>query len=301
MNLFGKIFMACLAAAIWASPGISEVMNPLTFKVAEGTPVLTLTFAEGEIRVAEGAQTIQRIPCDEDAVRMAEEMSMEFVSLMDMDFDGFLDLQIPESLGSINVYYACYLWNPEKNLFEKNEALGEVTSPQFHEDTKEIFSFCRGSATDNVETLYAWGEGRLALLWRKTQIYDEDLGRFVLTEERLQDDGTLETESERSFSEEELELYLQGGTGLLEGNRRRMEEASEEILGSKISGDPVYHGESLTENKGVTAWLAELENGEMICFEVAYDGSMLYLNKGGDQGIYRIHFGETISLGERVF
>jgi len=301
MNLFGKIFMACLAAAIWVSPGMSEVMEPVTFKVAEGFPSLTLTFAEGEVRVAEGAKMVQRIPCDEDAVRMAEEMSMELVSLVDMNFDGFLDLQIPESLGSINTYYACYLWNPEKNLFEKNEALEEIASPQFHEDAKEIFSFCHGSATDNVETLYAWREERLTLLWRKTQTYEEDLGRFVITEERLKDDDTLETEFERSFSEEELELYLRGESGLREEDRRRMEAASEQILGTKISGNPVYHGESLTENKGVTAWLAELKNGEMICFEVSYDGSMLYLNKGADQGVYRIHFGDRISLGERVF
>ncbi|HPQ38083.1 MAG TPA: hypothetical protein PLW97_10605 [Synergistaceae bacterium] len=301
MKLFGKIFMACLVAVIWTSPGISGVMEPVTFEVAEGFPSLTLTLVEGEVQVAEGAKMVQRIPCDEDAVRMAEEMSMELVSLVDMNFDGFPDLQILESLGSVNAYYACYLWNPEKSLFEKNEALEEIASPRFREDTKEISGFYHGSATDNVETLYAWREGGLTLLWRKTQAYEEDLGRFVITEERLKDDGTLETEFERSFSEEELELYLQGKSGLREEDHRRMEAASEQILGTKISGDPVYHGEALTENKGVTAWLAELENGEMVCFEVSYDGSMLYLNKGGDQGTFRVCFGEKVSLGKRVF
>ena len=249
----------------------------------------------------EGTKTVQRIPCDEDTVRVVEEISMELVSPVDMNFDGFLDLQIPESLGSINTYYACYLWNPEKNLFQKNEALEEISSPQFHEDTKEIFSFFHGTATDNVEALYAWRDGRLTMLWRKTQSYEEDSGRFVITEESLKEDGTPGIDFERSFSEEELERYLQGDSGVNEKTRSLMKAASEAIFGTTISGEPRYHGEYTSpEGKHVAAWLVELGNGEMVCFEVPDGDTALYLNKGGDSGTFLINFGEVISLGDRL-
>jgi hypothetical protein len=301
MVLIKRMLLACLMVTALVMPGGAEVMDPLVFKVGEGAPTLMVTFTEGVLHVAEGTKTVQRIPCDEDAVRMVEEMSMELVSPVDMNFDGFLDLQIPESLGSINAYYACYLWNPEKSLFEKNEALEEIPSPQFHQDTKEIFSFCHGTATDNVEALYAWRNGTLTLLWRKTQSYAEDSGWFVITEESLKEDGTLGIDFERSFSEEELDRYLQGDSGVNEKTRSLMEAASEAILGTKISGEPRFHGEYFSaEGKHITAWLVDLENGDMTCFEVPHDGSALYLNKGGDNGTFRIHFGETISLGERL-
>ncbi len=301
MVLIKRVLMMSLITAALAMPGGAEVMEPLTFKVGEGFPTLTVIFVEDALHVMDGTKTMQRIPCDEDVVRAVEEMSMELVSLVDMNFDGFLDLQIPESLGSINAYYACYLWNPEKSLFEKNEALEEIASPQFQEDTKEIFSFCHGTATDNVEALYTWRNGTLTLLWRKTQSYAEDSGRFVITEESLKGDGTLRIDLERSFSEEELDRYLQGDSGVNEKTHSLMKAASEAILGTTISGEPRYHGEYVSpEGKHITAWLVDLENGEIICFEVSDGDTALYLNKGGDNGTFLINFGKGITLGERL-
>lgn len=300
MTMLKRTILACLITAALAIPGLSEATESRTFKVGEGAPTLTVTLGEGVIRIQKGTETIQDIPCDEETLREAENFSMDFVSLIDMNFDGFLDLQIPESLGSINVYYACYLWNPATESFERNDYLEEITSPRFDPARKEISSFCHGSATDNVEALYAWRNGRLTMLWRKTQSYDEDLGRFVLTEENLREDGTLGTDFERSFSEEEMDRYMQGDSGVDGGTRKLMERASEQILGFKIVGEPTFHGEALTEGKGVTAWLVDLENGDLACFEVSYDGSKLYMNKGGDNGTFRIEFGEKVTLGKRV-
>ncbi len=296
-----KTILACLLLVVAsAASAMAETRAPMTLEIGKDAPELRGTFEDGELCIRKCTETIQRIPYDQETAREAEEFSVDLVSLVDMNFDGFQDLQILQSLGSANAYYACYLWNFEKNLFEENEALEEIASPNFHKDTKEISSFCHGSATDNVEALYAWRNGRLTVLRRKTQSYAKDSERFVITEESLKEDGTLGTDFERSFSEEEMYRYLEGDAGVDQKTRDLMEAVSEQLLGSKILGNPEFHGEALTEGNGVTAWLVNLENGDQICFEVPYHSSGLYLNKGFEEGIFQIEFGEKIRLGKRV-
>ena len=300
MVVLRKSFAIFLMIAFFAAPGLCGVTEPLVLEIKEETLTLMATFTGDELCIRNGTEIFQRIPCDEETAKQAEACSMECISLIDMNFDGFPDLQILESLGSVNAYYACYLWNPESGLFEENEPLGEIANPTFHEDTKEISAFFHVNAMDNMESLSAWRNGELVMLWCKTQNYVDHLNLFEVTEERLNDDGVLENVFERHFTEKQMERYLQGELPLEKNVLDLMGRAAAEILGSNISGDPRFHGEYFPEGQHMTAWLVDLENGDLACFEVPDDGLALYLNKGGDNGTFRINFGKKATLGKRL-
>lgn len=86
-----------------------------------------------------------------------------------------------------------------------------------------------------------------------------------------------------------------------EGTREMISEVVKELLGSNISGDEEFHAESVTDGRDISAWLFNLKNGDIACFEVPDDRSGLYLNMGSDKGTFRVNFGERITLGDRVY
>ncbi len=78
-------------------------------------------------------------------------------------------------------------------------------------------------------------------------------------------------------------------------------KASRELLSSDISGDGELHGEGITDGLQVSAWLFNLENGDLACFEVPNDRSALFINMGYENGTFRVESGDKLTMGERVF
>lgn len=59
----------------------------------------------------------------------------------DMNFDGKADFRLMEFLtAEPNVPFLYWIYNPIKKLFEKNKSYGEITSPEFNYEKKQINS-----------------------------------------------------------------------------------------------------------------------------------------------------------------
>lgn len=301
MKKMSRFFFACLAVIILVAPGISKEIAPLVFVVSDDGPSLGITVKDSCVIVLSGDSTVQEFPWRGDPLEEDEERSFELFSALDMNFDGFTDFRVARETGVSNLYYSCYLWNPKTGKFEENGPLGDISNPDFDEEAEKISSFTHESATDNREDIFRWVDGHLTMTWSKVQRYDEARGFFVVTEESLNDKGVMETISERSFDEVQISRYLDGEPCLDEETLSIISKASRELLSSDISGEGELHGEAITDGLSVAAWVFNLENGDMACFEVPDDRSALFINMGYENGTFRVESGDKLTIGERVF
>lgn len=300
MKRYLRKILAGLTFAVMMGAGASGAEPAFIFNVSDDGPALSVTFDGDTFYVRSKDEVISEIQSEicEEAVKDDPSLC---VSSVDANFDGFNDLMITETLYVPNPYCSFYLWNPETGKLERDESLEEIIGPRFDSEAKRIIGFSHGSATDNQETEYRWIDGRPTLTWRKTQVYDGDSDLFVITEEVRDEEGAMEVSSEISLTGGQMERFLEGEPFFDRETIDKISEAARELLGSQISGDGEFHGRSITDDKSVSAWLFELDSGEIACFEVADDLSGLYLNKGGDDGVFRIDFGDGVSLGQRVY
>jgi len=59
----------------------------------------------------------------------------------DINFDGYRDAVVLNSLGSGNISYDYWIFNPDKKIFKKDPVLSNVPNPEFDADKKIITSF----------------------------------------------------------------------------------------------------------------------------------------------------------------
>ncbi len=81
----------------------------------------------------------------------------------DMNFDGYTDFRLPSSLGNVNSFYYCWLWDMSEKTFKYFPPLSAICSPEFNQSTKEIVSTNRSSAIKYDVTTYKWVDGQLSL------------------------------------------------------------------------------------------------------------------------------------------
>ncbi len=301
MSVYRMAVACCIAAVLWPLSGVSDA-KALTVRIGRDAPILTVTHGAGTISVKEGKVLLQKIPYETEVENELKEMEVDLVSFEDMNFDGFLDLRIYGNVGASNSIFDCRLWNPKAKRFEKNDALSGLSNPKFDAAAKKVVTFEHNSATDNIEAAYEWRGGKLTELWRKSQSYDGERELFFVRVERLGDDGKMRLESEESLTGAAMEIYLETGEipRLDEGALEKITVAAKALLGSELSGDARLHGAGITDGQPVRAWLFDLTNGDISCFETASNGS-LYLNKGSDEGTFRIDFdGGAVGLGKKV-
>ncbi|MDR1611899.1 MAG: hypothetical protein LBT97_03840 [Planctomycetota bacterium] len=128
-----------------------------------------------------------------------------FAFVEDMDFDGFPDLGVLFSQGMQNIYYDCWLWREEAGCFVKYEGMRDAASPRFDRERKRVLSFEHISASDSVETEYAWENGRLIPMKRITREISSDEGNLVIRLFARGDDGELRLSKEKTHSLDELD------------------------------------------------------------------------------------------------
>ncbi len=104
------------------------------------------------------------------------------VNINDLDFDGNLDLFVPQSEDEYNVYGKFLRFNPATNLFEEWEALSGITTyKSSSEDDGTITAVINKNELEYEEKTYQWkvideetGEKELRLISKKKQFRFDD-------------------------------------------------------------------------------------------------------------------------------
>lgn len=104
----------------------------------------------------------------------SEEAGIQLIA-EDMNFDGYTDFRLPSSLGSVNSFYYCWLWDMGAKTFTYYSPLSAICSPVFNKDTKEIVSTNRSSAARYDVTTYKWIDGQLSVQKHELVTADENI------------------------------------------------------------------------------------------------------------------------------
>lgn len=178
-------------------PGLPEFSFTVVGKKSEESSE-TLNVEAIEIRRGEETNPIQVLDAlDTDTPMKAETPGL---SVLDMNFDGYGDLRLIEfQPAGPNVPYLNWLFDPTLGRFIENEALNEITSPQFDPVSREIRSDWRDSATSYGTNIYVFRADEPVLVRKETKEYKSP-GVYALQVSRLVD-GTWKVVEQREVRE----------------------------------------------------------------------------------------------------
>lgn len=133
----------------------------------------------GNVDVGEGndSRVIQTIENETDAGLVTPQHAEDVLSAVDANFDGYNDLQILNNCGGTgNCSYDFFLYEPSTNQFVHNDFLSNLSSPEFHEDKKQVSTHSHGSASDWENDTYQYEKGRYTLIRQEVSAWDRDTG-----------------------------------------------------------------------------------------------------------------------------
>jgi|GEM_PF-6159757 hypothetical protein len=153
---------------------------------AEGKSMEDQTYHANKIELYEAnppGRLLQSIPLEPTDTREARSLG---VIAEDMNFDGYLDLRIQQAVpAGPNIPYLYWLWNPESNVWQANNAMEELTAPEFDPFTQTIHSFNRGNAAEYSDNYYRVINGTPVLVLGINHEYDPDKDRNQVTVSEL--------------------------------------------------------------------------------------------------------------------
>ena len=214
-------------------PEITQTLNfAFEASVAESLPLFSFEVYESEHSDREYFIYTYRvdISCPEledytpqsieinSALKWKEENRGSFIDLIDIDFDGFADIQVRTSMGTVNSSYEYYRWNVfvERGYgeFEEEPFFNMLAAGyKLYPDTKQIISTSRDWAVNHPREMYQLSNTRNGgWLGTYEMIRNEwqDVVRDESNEYILNENGDYSIMAHIFFGEEEIYTYPWG-------------------------------------------------------------------------------------------
>lgn len=187
-----------MAALPTRSVAAAELVQPLgiwptvvtTVELGVDAPLVTVSIKAADlVNIEVDNKLLQQIPCNlGEVVGVAP---LQPVKLIDMNFDGYLDLQIVRAVGNANVYYDCWLWDQGQQRFVFHDQLSQLSLPVFDAGQQLITTFERSSAAEYTAAEYVLKNNNLVLRRWTEAYYDQDQAAQIVEIYRAADDETL--------------------------------------------------------------------------------------------------------------
>ncbi len=114
--------------------------------------------------------------------------------VVDANFDGYMDFGYMYAMGNQPTYWHYWIWNEAKGRFIQEPEFGQISDPDFDEETGIISGYARNgfAGAAGIHTFHQWIDGKLVCVRRiETYPYGGDtLNEIRLTVEEPVD-GTL--------------------------------------------------------------------------------------------------------------
>ena len=123
------------------------------------------------VKMGEEILWSEKVKVDKDVGRQGGTYGF---SVLDLNFDGHKDFMIANDVAGDCISYICWLWNTEKNTFEKSEALTGLCNVKTDENLKAVFGFSHRfereeayldvpetTVSTDTATKYIWKDGVL--------------------------------------------------------------------------------------------------------------------------------------------
>ncbi|MDR0453291.1 MAG: lysozyme inhibitor LprI family protein [Deferribacteraceae bacterium] len=126
------------------------------------------------------------------------------ISAADYNFDNCMDIAIDVSCGSYNLSQKIFLYDPQTKKYEYHKELSEILGVWVDSETKTIKSHAKGGHAGLIYYFseYSWKSGKLTLIQKESQDYDDNLGIYIRITRTLQN-GVWKEKTEK-FKEADL-------------------------------------------------------------------------------------------------
>ena len=98
---------------------------------------------------------------------------VEVMKEVDLNFDGLNDVQVFKGKPEICLYWEGFVWNPDKNKFEKIDGFSQTPNPSPSTQGDAILGICDDDPTEMVLVRYEWKAGHLIKV-------DEERHRLII-------------------------------------------------------------------------------------------------------------------------
>lgn len=159
---------------------LREDMPEFTFRLTAYWNVQWGSYALQSIEVCEGDTVLQTISIPElswfgQTQIYQSDKEMYGFELEDVNFDGYLDIrQYDAPNGNYRQEWIYLLWNPEKQIFENDARLNQISLAAFDQEEQLIYGMERGGAMLHYYSTYQYIDGELVKIR-----YEEEEGIFL--------------------------------------------------------------------------------------------------------------------------
>ncbi len=194
--MYKRMVAALLAVLCLHATALAEDALVMQMTIGPDLPPTRLTITlQGEAEGEFGPVYQYRAELTEESgmlqtFEIESEQSLDpdmFISAIDLNFDGYLDLDVSYYLAAQNIVHRFYLWDMGQRRYvpAKLDNLEVAADIQLYPDGRLIERYTHDSAATGVTGLFQWGEGGALLPLRTvdtTQPTDEGTIRLLITD-----------------------------------------------------------------------------------------------------------------------
>lgn len=115
-----------------------------------------------ELVIYNSDETFQTLTYPEDRLSSIDvEYAKKHIELVDLDFDGFLDVCLAVKKDGSSISYLCWLFEKGEKRFNYSNELSELTTISLNKDKKQIISSVTDESGNTQYVFYTWENGKL--------------------------------------------------------------------------------------------------------------------------------------------
>ncbi len=163
------------------------------------------------VDVKKAGRIVQTLECNYNLHYYNNENSEDFLIFRDFDFDGYDDLCIPLSSGTLYTNGTYYRFNPETSLYEKWDELNEIGRVMLTDEEAKVIKYGKNDGDYWLEYYnYIWQDGKPILFEHEvTETGDEWLTYAVDTDGN---EAIITEELKYSVNEDSIDVIRNGKT-----------------------------------------------------------------------------------------
>jgi hypothetical protein len=183
-----------LAKLPYYYPGQPDLRSGIVchYRIHPDLPLFTFHFLGNADNMLEGLEIteepsstlVQRVEQSTDWGMVSSEsaLTQNLLTLVDANFDGYMDLQILSNCGATgNCSYDFFLYDPVTHQFVHNEFLSlNLCSPDFDAKKKQITTHSNGSAADWQTDTFQYDDGEYTLVRQEISTSDRAAGKVTV-------------------------------------------------------------------------------------------------------------------------
>ena len=165
---------------------LAEASSYASEVLAEGTADFVLTLKTGQyvyadgnaVYIGYGGDVHQTLFHDGNETVVIDETTL---LAKDMNFDGYEDILLATTSGTVNSYYYLWLCDPAEGNFVAYPGFEELSAPTPNPETERVSTYERGNAADYTQGVWKWDDSGMLTQVSSYQVATDEDGNVTIS------------------------------------------------------------------------------------------------------------------------